>query len=1217
MNLNTSALSNNRSYQQQHRQDQKKAAEEDKKASLVIRPSTTKTTSSSILKKRVATTKKEKKTKKETGLTKEEKKASKNKKRSKSKQIIMGEKKKDEKEKPKRSSSRSKSPGKHKSRSKSRSKSPGKHKSRSKSRSKSPGKHKSRRDNNKSGWWDLENDPELIAMLEAEGLRDKARIAEQEALLERRSEIVRLFKEQHMKKRREQEKDASLSPRSTGRGKVNGGVAARFLQQVQQKERAVKPTILENVRAKPLKIDVMKWEAPKWKKEAQEKTLIKTTAKNHFLFKEDKPPRSASPGAAARAERATTNATAMIIKAFEPVQYKEGNTIIQQGQKDDHMYVVEDGTVQFQVNNNVVATGGAGTTFGDQNLLHSSPAKASVIAAQPMKVFRLHQETYRGILQQKHLVEEVKHQQQKKEREQQVSKSPGRGRKPVLAADLLGKKSSSKEDEEWWKDSKRVQLQVAIRKALEKVQQDELERITVLGEGQFGEVWLVGATINVKISKNKKGWVAEKDRHEFALKLQSTHDEMREEMAVTAIKSEIKAMKALSDHPFVATLYKSYETEENMDMLLGLIPGGELWDVIHKEDEATGDWFSGISEGDARFYSLVVADTLGYLHSKKYIFRDLKPENIMIDGKGYPMIVDFGFCKYLAKGANTGKTFTFCGTPNYVAPEIVRNQGHNAAADYWALGVVIFEMIEGENPFYYDDMEQMELYRAICEDPPEKLDEKAHSKQVRNLIDEMLVKDPKLRITTKGIIEHAWYEGLSLKKLRARKIKAPWKPSGGEDDDDDDEDEEAEAAAAAERQRRQEEELKRLEEEERQRQSFRKQKELEERIRRAEEEKERQRQIQLELQREREKEEERRRLEEEERERQCQEEELRKQLELEEQRRLEEDKERQRQEELRQQQKLEEQLRREEEEERQRQEELDEQLRREEEEARQRQEELDEQRRREEEAERQRVAEEKAVEEAKLIALEEERIAQEEAEEEARLKALEEERIAEEEAAEAARLQALEEQRIAEEEAYEAARLQALEEERIAKEEAARLEEQRIKQEKAARKAAKKEKERLLKQQEEMENQRRLEEELQRHEEEAAAASAAEEKDEMYMDDVFDESHASPGGAANNTSKGSGRQIRSLHESFNGFTSPRKTPKTSIEDLVSPVPKGIVDKMIKENANKSPRSNRSNPDSDARKSVKRGLVQQRLSAAKANEKSENIPSLFSSFSLFD
>jgi len=294
------------------------------------------------------------------------------------------------------------------------------------------------------------------------------------------------------------------------------------------------------------------------------------------------------------------------------------------------------------------------------------------------------------------------------------------------------------EETNWWEDSESGQLQMAIRNALLKVHQDDLERIKVLGEGQFGEVWLVAADLELDpVMASNSSMDEDTQRYEFALKLQATYDEYRENTAL----SEMKVMKELSGHPFVSMLYRSYETEDSLDMLLGLIPGGELWDTVHKEDKETGDWYSGLSEGHSRFYAMVVADTLDYLHSKSYVFRDLKPENIMIDGWGYPVIVDFGFCKKLAKGRED-KTFTFCGTPNYVSPEIVLNVGHNGAADCWALGIVIYEMVSGENPFFYDDVDQVELYRSICEDAGEPLDRKKHSRQVRKLVDALLVKDP-------------------------------------------------------------------------------------------------------------------------------------------------------------------------------------------------------------------------------------------------------------------------------------------------------------------------------------------------------------------------------------------------------------------------------------------------------------------------------------------
>ena len=213
----------------------------------------------------------------------------------------------------------------------------------------------------------------------------------------------------------------------------------------------------------------------------------------------------------------------------------------------------------------------------------------------------------------------------------------------------------------------------------------DLNRKSVLGEGQFGEVWLVSA--------DPFNTGDEEMEEKFALKIQSKTDEIRKDV-VKAIEQEIAVIQKLN-HPFIVDLVTTYQDENSIYMLLGLIKGGELWNVVHQEDPETGDWHSGISEEHAKFYGLIVADTLAYMHRQNYVYRDLKPENVMIDEDGYPIIVDFGFAKYVKD-----KTYTFCGTPNYLAPEIVMNRGHAAGVDNWAYGVLLYEMISGENPFW-------------------------------------------------------------------------------------------------------------------------------------------------------------------------------------------------------------------------------------------------------------------------------------------------------------------------------------------------------------------------------------------------------------------------------------------------------------------------------------------------------------------------------------
>ena len=1108
-----------------------------------------------------------------------------------------------------------------------------KSRSRSKSKSKSPGKNKSKKSKQKVkdfGWWDLENDPELIAALEAEGLREKARIAEDEALMARRQEIVRTFMQQHIDDMADDEAEKRAAARTKG-------VAQRFLQQVQQKERETKPVVLKTVRAAPLKIDVSKWEAPKYKKDADEKALIKNYTKKHFLFKDRKDYMKQLSTTRSQKSNLNTgiasNTVAMMIKAFEPVKIDKGEAIVQQGALDQHLYVINNGAVEFQVDDATVATGGAGTAFGDQNLLHSEPATKTIIATEDTEVFRLHQDTYRCILQQRHIVEDLKKQQEEKEKERAKKKSIREKEikekqlsqvretdekeikiKETKEKEIEESKLEEDEEDEWWKDEKNAQLQLAIRDALQNVHQDDLERIRVLGEGQFGEVWLVAANLDIEEDEE------DSKRYEFALKLQDTYDEYREETAL----SEIKVMKEVSGYPFVSMLYRSYETEESMDMLLGLIPGGELWDTIHQEDEETGEWLSGLSEGQSRFYALLVADTLDYLHSKHYVFRDLKPENIMLDGWGYPMIVDFGFCKRLAKGPND-KTFTFCGTPNYVSPEIVLNIGHNGAADCWALGIVIYEMIAGINPFFWDDMDQVELYRSICEDAGEPLSEKHHSRQVRKLVDALLMKDPDKRLNAKGILKHGWFEGLSLQKMRKRQVRAPWIPPGGEGETaeyycDYTEDE----ATAADRKREEEieAELQRLKQKEEEERKRKKEEEELERLRLLAEEQER-----LEEE-ERLREEEERRIREETEKLKKLEEELR--LQKEEQERLQKEAELQRQKELEEELlRAEEERLRLEEEERLRQEEeerlrLEEEERlREEEEERLRQEEearirMEEERLRIEEEERLRVEEElrlrreveeelRREEEQRMRKLEELRL-QKEQEEKEREKREKAERKKEQK-----RLKALEEERQRQlEEEEERLRLELEEEQRKLEEEERRQREITLR-----RRREMNELEQEIEEKEQEDQQRRLHAEEQRQREVAARRRMRLEAETQKHEQKV------------NKEENTWRYRRQNVDDSEFFAkkvnlweqSPARTGSRSFRNMadVSPVPKGYVSKSISEYATRSPRKETSQSPGtlDVVKSVKRGIVAQRLNEAKRKEDPANVPSLFASFSLLE
>jgi hypothetical protein len=181
--------------------------------------------------------------------------------------------------------------------------------------------------------------------------------------------------------------------------------------------------------------------------------------------------------------------------------------------------------------------------------------------------------------------------------------------------------------EQWLKKSSAIALRDSVHAD---VTLEDLERHSLLGEGQFGEVWLVTADLD----ENFGG------RNHFALKVQMKNDPTRGN-SVEAVKREINVL-SLMDHPFIVNVVHHYEDEDNLYILMSLVHGGELFDVIHHQD-ADDLWTSGIPESDAKFYAMVVADTLDYIHRKNFIFRDLKPENVLIDKDGYPVLCDFGF----------------------------------------------------------------------------------------------------------------------------------------------------------------------------------------------------------------------------------------------------------------------------------------------------------------------------------------------------------------------------------------------------------------------------------------------------------------------------------------------------------------------------------------------------------------------------------------------
>ncbi|XP_029921121.1 cGMP-dependent protein kinase 1-like isoform X7 [Myripristis murdjan] len=221
--------------------------------------------------------------------------------------------------------------------------------------------------------------------------------------------------------------------------------------------------------------------------------------------------------------------------------------------------------------------------------------------------------------------------------------------------------------------------------------------------------------------------------------------------------------------PFTVRLYRTFRDSKYLYMLLEACLGGELWTLLR--DRGSFD------DSTTRFYTGCVIEALAFLQCRGIVYRDLKPENIILDQRGYAKLVDFGFAKKVGLGK---KTWTFCGTPEYVAPEIILNKGHDCSADCWSLGILIFELLSGSPPFSGSD--PMKTYNIILRGIDMVEFPKKITKSAANLIKRLCRDNPSERLGNqkngvKDIQKHKWFEGFNWEGLRQGTIDSPFTPT--------------------------------------------------------------------------------------------------------------------------------------------------------------------------------------------------------------------------------------------------------------------------------------------------------------------------------------------------------------------------------------------------------------------------------------------------------
>lgn len=412
-----------------------------------------------------------------------------------------------------------------------------------------------------------------------------------------------------------------------------------------------------------------------------------------------------------------------VADVIEEAFYDEGEYIIRQGARGDTFFIIKKGEVEVTQRANVhadpnfIRTLKKGEYFGEKNLMGDEFRTANCIAAKGgVQCLVLDREPFEAYIGSLDDLKTDKY------------SDKARGVEPQTA-------SRTKEEQNEF-------ASVSLK---------DISILKTLGVGGFGRVELV------QVANEKKT---------FALKTLKKHH-IVETRQQDHINSEKKIMME-ANCPFIVRLYKTFKNNKYLYMLLEACLGGELWTILR--DKGSFD------DATTRFYVGCVIEAFTYLHERGIVYRDLKPENLLLDEKGYCKLVDFGFAKRIGYGR---KTWTFCGTPEYVAPEIILNKGHDLSADYWSLGILMYELLTGSPPFTGSD--PMKTYNIILKgidmiEFPRKITRNAHG-----LIKKLCRDNPIERLGyqkggLKDIKKNKWFDGFNWDGLKQRILKAPIVP---------------------------------------------------------------------------------------------------------------------------------------------------------------------------------------------------------------------------------------------------------------------------------------------------------------------------------------------------------------------------------------------------------------------------------------------------------
>ena len=298
-----------------------------------------------------------------------------------------------------------------------------------------------------------------------------------------------------------------------------------------------------------------------------------------------------------------------------------------------------------------------------------------------------------------------------------------------------------------------------FQNAILKLSYNDFELLKLLGRGSFGEVLLVRLKANKKLYAMKV-----LDKKMLKQRKQQIHTKTERDLMVKI------------NCPFIVNIKSAFQDETKLYIVSEFLQGGDLFFHLHEKR------YTVFPEIKARFYIMELVIALDFLHQNNMIYRDLKPENILLDSQGHVKLTDFGLSKIFEN--EDDKAYTVCGTPQYLAPEILLRKGYDKAVDWWSLGCVLYEMLYGRLPFKLKKGQKISLniYKE------EIAFDKKISEEAKDLIINLLIFDPKSRLGSgvdggEKIKNHNFFKGVNWKDVWDRKLEPPFVPNLKSDQD--------------------------------------------------------------------------------------------------------------------------------------------------------------------------------------------------------------------------------------------------------------------------------------------------------------------------------------------------------------------------------------------------------------------------------------------------